>query len=134
MLPIKPFLQTCQCLALKVIGVSKITLLGLYYPSWCGRQIQTKWGKNFERRDTNEKFNIRKGPLGCKPCQCRFPFVGSTKTKFRYRMNNCKWSHRKFRKKYVEKDLTNVIKKSDINKICFMNTTFRRSPRDLKCS
>ena len=48
-------------------------------------------------------FNILKVPLDCnynhviylfewKQCQYRFPFVGSTKTKFRYRINNYKYS------------------------------------------
>ena len=79
---------------------------------------------HFKRRDTDETFNILKGPLDCnsnyviylfecKQCQYRFPYVGSTKTKFRYRINNYKSTHRKFRKKYVEKDLAIVIKKSE---------------------
>ena len=44
---------------------------------------------HFKRRDTDEKFSILKGPLDCnfnhiylsecKQCQCRFPYVGSTK-------------------------------------------------------
>ena len=78
---------------------------------------------HFKKRDTNETFNILKGPLDCnsnhviylfecKQCQYRFPYVGSTKTKFRYRMNSYKSTHRKFRKKYVEKELAIVIKKS----------------------
>ena len=78
---------------------------------------------HFKRRDTNETFNILKGPLDCnsnhviylfecKRCQYRFPYEGSTKTKFRYRINNYKSTHRKFRKKYVKKDLVIVIKKS----------------------
>ena len=56
---------------------------------------------HFKRRDTDETFNILKGPFDCnsnhviylfecKQCQYRFPFVGSTKTKFRYRINNYK--------------------------------------------
>ena len=72
----------------------------------------------FKRRDTNDKFNILKGPLDCnsnhviylfecKQCQYHFPYVGSTKTKFRYRINNYKSIHRKFRKKNVEKDIDN---------------------------
>ena len=63
------------------------------------------------------------GPLDCnsnhviyllerQKCQYHFPYVGSTETKFRYRINNSKSTHRKFRKKYVKKDLTIVIKKS----------------------
>ena len=48
----------------------------------------------FKRRDTDETFNILKGPLDCnsdhviylfecKQCQYRFSYVGSAKTKFR---------------------------------------------------
>ena len=84
----------------------------------------------FKRRDTDETFNILKGPLDCnsnhviylfecKQCPYRFPYVGSTKTKFRYRINNYKSTHRKFRKKYVEKDLTVVIKKSELKQKLF---------------
>ena len=80
---------------------------------------------HFKRRDTDETFNILKGPLDCnsnhviylfecKQCQYRFPYVGSAKTKFRYRINNYKSTHRKFRKKYVEKDLAIVIKKGEL--------------------
>ena len=78
---------------------------------------------HFTRRDTNKTFNILKGTLDCnsnyviylfecKQRQYRFPYEGSTKAKFRYRINNYKSTHRKFRKKYVEKDLAIVIKKS----------------------
>ena len=85
---------------------------------------------HFKRRDTNEKFNILKGPLDCnsnhviylfecKQCQYCFPYVGSTKTKFRYRINNYKSTHRKFSKKYAEKDLAIVIKKSKLKQKLF---------------
>ena len=85
---------------------------------------------HFKRRDTNETFNILKGPLDCnsnhviylfecKQCQYRFPYVGSTKTKFRYRINNYKSTHRNFRKKYVQKDLAVVIKKSELKQKLF---------------
>ena len=68
---------------------------------------------HIKRRDTNETFNILKGPLDfnsnhviylfeCKQCQYGFPYVGSSKTKFKYRINNYKSTHRKFRKKYIE--------------------------------
>ena len=74
---------------------------------------------NVKRRDTAETFNTLKWPLDCnsnliisfiylfecKQCQYRFHYVGSTKTKFRYRINNYISTHRKFRKKYVEEDL-----------------------------
>ena len=55
----------------------------------------------------------------CKQCQYRFPYVGSTKTKFRYRINNYKSTHRKFSKKYAEKDLAIVIKKSKLKQKLF---------------
>ena len=85
---------------------------------------------HFKRRDTGETFDILKGPLDCnsnhviylfecKKCQYRFPYVDSTKTKFRYRINNYKSTHRKFRKKYVEKDLAIVIKKSELKQKLF---------------
>ena len=85
---------------------------------------------HFKRRDTDEWFVILKGPLDCncnrviysfesRRCQYRFPYVGSTKTKFRYRINNYKSTHRKFRKKYVEKNLAIVIKKSELKQKLF---------------
>ena len=85
---------------------------------------------HFKRRDTNETFHMLKGPLDCnsnhiiylfkyKQYQYRFPYVGSTKTKFRYRTNNYKSTHRKFRKRYVEKDLGIVIKKSELKQKLF---------------
>ena len=55
----------------------------------------------------------------CKQGQYRFPYVGSTKTKFRYRINNYKSTHRTFRKKYVEKDLAIAIKKSELKQKLF---------------
>ena len=85
---------------------------------------------HFKRRDTKETFKILKGLLDCKSnhviylseckqCQYRFPYVGSTKTKFRHKINNCKSTHRKFRKKYVVKDLAVVIKKSELKQKFF---------------
>ena len=84
----------------------------------------------FKRGDTDETFNILKGPLDCnsnhviylfefKQCQYRFSYVGSTKTKLRYRINNYKSTQRKFRKKYVEKYLAVVIKKSKLKQKLF---------------
>ena len=78
---------------------------------------------HFKKRDTNDTFNILQGPLDfnsshafylfeCKQYQYRFPYVGSTKTKVSYRINNYKSTHRNFRKKHVEKDLETVIKKN----------------------
>ena len=66
---------------------------------------------HFKRRNTNQTFGIQKGLLDCnsnhviyvsecKQCQYRFPFVGRTKSKFKYRINNYK-SIGKCRKKYV---------------------------------
>ena len=66
---------------------------------------------HFKRRNTNQTFGIQKELLDCnsnhviyvsecKQCQYRFPFVGRTKTKFKYRINNYK-SIGKCRKKYV---------------------------------
>ena len=115
---------------------------------WCGRQIQTMGGRrgeerrscevcksvndtsHFKRRDTNETFSILRGPLDFnsnhviyllewKQCQYRSPYVGSTKSKFKYRINNYKSTHRKFRKKYVGKDLVIVIRKSEFKKKLF---------------
>ena len=85
---------------------------------------------HFKRREIDEKFNILKQPFDCnsnhviylfkyKRCQYRFPYVGKTKTKFRYRINNYKSTHRKFRKKYVNKDLAIVIKKSELKEQLF---------------
>ena len=97
---------------------------------------------HFKKTDTNGTFNILKGPLDCnsnhviylfecKQCQYRLPYVGSTKTKFRYRINNYKSTHRKFRKKYVEKDLAIVIKKSELKQKTFTNTTVQRVTKEL---
>ena len=55
----------------------------------------------------------------CNQCSYRLPYVSSTKTKFRYRINNYKSTHRNFRKEYVEKDLTVVIKKSELKQKLF---------------
>ena len=97
---------------------------------------------NFKMRNTDETFNIPKGPLDCnsnhviylfesKQCQYRFPYVGSTNTKLRYRINNYKSTHRKLRKKYVEKDLAIVIKKSELKQKFLSRTLlFTRSPRN----
>ena len=113
-------------------GVSKITLFGLFYPRvmqkadpHCEVCKSVNHTSHFKRRDIDVTFNILKGPLGCKSnyviylfeckqCQYCFPYVGSTKTKFSYRINNYKSAHRKFRKKHTEKDLADVIKKSEL--------------------
>ena len=85
---------------------------------------------HFKSRVTDGTFNIPKGPLDCnsnhaihlfkcKQCKYRFSYVGSTKTKFRYRINYYKPTDRKFRKKYIEKDLAILIKKSKLNQKLF---------------
>ena len=43
-----------------------------------------------------------------------FPYVGSTKAKLRYKINNYKSIHSKLRKKYVEKVLAFAIKKIEL--------------------
>ena len=94
-------------------------------------------------KSVNETFDIRKGPLNynsdhviylfkCKQCQCCFPYVAITKTKFRYRINNCKWTHRKFRKKYVEKDLLIVIKKIKLKQNLFHENCSSESHQGIK--
>ena len=71
---------------------------------------QLKILQNFKKAESEETFDILKGPLDCnsnnvielfecKKCQFKFPYVGSTVTKFRFRFNNYKSTHRKFRKK-----------------------------------
>ena len=98
---------------------------------------------HLKRRDTDETFNILKGPLDCnsnhviylfecKQWQYHFPYVGSTKTEFRYRINNYRSTHRKFRKKYVEKDSAIIIKKCELQKNCFTNTRLQRVTKELK--
>ena len=85
---------------------------------------------HFKRRDADKTFNILKGPLECnsnhviylferKQYQYRFSYEGSTKTKFRSRIDNYKSTHRNFRKKYVEKDLAVVNKKSEFKQKLF---------------
>ena len=75
-------------------------------------------------------FDRLKGPLDCnsnhviyllecKQCQYRFPYVGTTKTKFRYRINNHKTTYKMFPKEYVEKELAIVIKKSELKQKLF---------------
>ena len=56
-------------------GASKITLFGLCYPSFMRKTdpkkssyVACKWVNDtspFKRRDTEETFNILKGPLDC---------------------------------------------------------------------
>ena len=64
----------------------------------------------FKKPESEETFEILKGSLDCnsnnviylfecKKCQFKFPYVGSTVTKFRFRFNNYKSTHRKYKKK-----------------------------------
>ena len=55
----------------------------------------------------------------CEQCKYRFPYVGSTKNKFGHRTNNDKSTHKKFRKKYVQKDLPIVIQKKELKQKLF---------------
>ena len=137
MLLVKLFLQTCQQLALKMTGF-KVHLVWAVLPEIdaedrskpcrgkCSCEVckSVNDTSHFNRRDTDETFKILKGSLDCnsnraiylfefKQCQYGFPFVGITKTKFKYRINNYKSTHRKFKKKYAEKDLAIEIKKSE---------------------
>ena len=81
-----------------------------------------------KRRDTNKTVN--KDPpdcnskhviysFECNQNQYPFTYVGSTKTKFKCRRNNYKLTHRNFRKKYIEKDLTIVIQKRELKQKLF---------------
>ena len=96
----------------------------------CGVCKSVNDTSHFKRRDTDETFNILKGPLDCnsnhviylfecKQCQHHFPYVGSTRTKVRYKINNYKSTHTKFRKIYVEKGLGIVSKKSELKQKLF---------------
>ena len=95
-------------------GVLNITLFGLCYTKLMQKADPNRVGgekrscevcksvndtSHFKKRDTNEAFNILEGPFDCnsnhviylfecKQCQCCFPYVGNTKTKFSYRINN----------------------------------------------
>ena len=83
----------------------------------------------FKNAESEETFDILKGPLNCnsnnviylfecKKCQFKFPYVGSTVTKFRFRFNNYKITHRKFRKK-LKKGIIQEIKKSELKQKLF---------------
>ena len=74
----------------------------------------------YKKAESEETFDILKGPLDCnsnnviylfecKKCQFKFPYVGSTATKSRFRFNNYKSTHRKFRKK-LKKGIIQEIK------------------------
>ena len=64
-------------------------------------------------------------------CQYRFPYVDSSKTKFRWRIDNYKWTHKKFRWKY-EKYLTIAVKESELKSIFFLtNITVQKVTKKL---
>ena len=81
----------------------------------------------FKKAESEETFGILKGPLDCNSnnviylfeCKkCKFPYVGSAVTKFRFGFNNCKSTHRKFRKK-LKKGIIQEIKKSKLKQKLF---------------
>ena len=68
----------------------------------------------FKNAGSEEIFDNLKGPLDCnsndvislfecKNCQFKFPFVGSTVTRFRFRLKNYKSTHRKYSERIIEK-------------------------------
>ena len=76
----------------------------------------------FKNAESEETFDIVKGPLDCnsnnviylfeyKKRWFKFPYVGSTVTKFRFRFNNYKSTHRKFRKKLKKGIIQEILKK-----------------------
>ena len=83
----------------------------------------------FKNVESEETFDILKCPLDCKSnnviylfkckkCQFKFPYVGSTVTKFQFRFNNYKSIHPKFRKK-LKKGIIQEIKKSELKQKLF---------------
>ena len=77
----------------------------------------------FKTAESEETFEILKGPLDCnfsecKKCQFKFPYVGSTVTKFRFSFNNCKSTHRKFRRKF-KKGIIQEIKRNELKQKLF---------------
>ena len=65
----------------------------------------------FSNKNASKEYEIRKGALNCNStnviylmqCKvCSLQYVGSTKTKFRYRFNNYKSKHLKYRKEFFE--------------------------------
>ena len=69
----------------------------------CKVCVSVKDTTKFKKAESEETFDILKGPLDCNSnnviYQFKFPYAGSTFTKFRFRFNNYKSTHRKFRKK-----------------------------------
>ena len=67
--------------------------------------------RTFSNKNASKEYEIRKGALNCNStniiylmqCKvCSLKYVGSTKTKFRYRFNNYKSKHLKYRKEFFE--------------------------------
>ena len=67
--------------------------------------------RTFSNKNASKEYEIRKGALNCNStnviylmqCKvCSLQYVGSTKTKFRYRFNNYKSKHLKYRKEFFE--------------------------------
>ena len=76
----------------------------------------------FKKAESQEMFDILKGPLDCnsknviylfecKKFQFEFPYGASTVKKFRFRFNNYKSTHRKFRKKLKKGIIQKKFKK-----------------------
>ena len=95
----------------------------------CEVRESVKDTTKFKKAESKETFDILKGPLDCnsnnviylfecKKCQFKFPYVGSTVTKFRFRLDNYKSTHRKFRKK-LKKGITQEIKKNELKQKLF---------------
>ena len=100
-------------------GVLKITFFGLCYSRLMRKADPNRVGEcscdvcksvgetsHLKKVGADETFNILKEPLDCnsnnvvylfecKQFQYRFTYVGSTTTKFRYRINNYKLTHKK---------------------------------------
>ena len=83
----------------------------------------------FKKGESEEILDILTGPLDCnsknliylfecKKCHFKFPYVGCTVTKFRFRFNNHKSAHRKLRKK-LKKGIIQEIKKSQTKQKLF---------------
>ena len=81
----------------------------------------------FSKYDDTENFDIRKGPLDCNSkyvvyqiecnvCSDSFPYIGSTITKFRTRINNYKSAHKKFRKAFFNGESVKGIQQHKFHK------------------
>ena len=90
---------------------------------------QLKILQNLKNSKSEETFNILKDPLDrnsnnvmclseCKKCQFKFPYVGSTVTKFQFRFTNYKSTHSKLRKKW-KKGIIQEIKESELKQKLF---------------